>query len=138
MAAKKTLCLDFDGVIHSYTTGWNGHERIDDPPVPGAMEFLYDALQTFKVAIYSSRSSSESGILAMQSYVEKHAKEANFDYGRPWWLQLEWPVNKPAAHLTIDDRALTFTGEWPSIPSLVNFTPWNHKLLPRLPTDPRE
>src|SRR5215467_12984729 len=42
---KKTLCMDLDGVLHSYTSGWGGHEVIADPPVPGAMEFLYDALK---------------------------------------------------------------------------------------------
>jgi hypothetical protein len=146
---KKTLCLDFDGVIHSYTSGWQGHACVSDAPVPGAIAFLYDALKTFKVAIYSSRSSTEGGIAAMQHYIARHAAEAAFDYGQPWWLQLEWPVNKPAAHLTIDDRALTFTGEWPSIQTLVNFTPWyvpvaeppSHNSitqLPRLPLEPNE
>jgi hypothetical protein len=124
MAAKKTLCLDFDGVIHSYMSGWNGQTSIDDPPVEGAIEFLYDALKSFKVAVYSSRSSSPAGIDAMRSYVERHCKGAGFDYGHPWWLQIEWPVNKPAAHVTIDDRAILFTGKWPLIHELVNFTPW--------------
>lgn len=124
MAAKKTLCLDFDGVIHSYTSGWQGHATIEDPPVPGAIEFMYDALKTFKVAIYSSRSSSPAGIDAMRAYIELHCKAAGFDYGQPWWLQLEWPINKPSAWVTIDDRAITFTGVWPSMAELVNFKPW--------------
>jgi hypothetical protein len=123
MTHKKTLCLDFDGVLHSYKSGWEGHETISDPPVPGAIEFLYDALKTFKVAIYSSRSSTPQGIAAMQRWVERWAKEAFFDYGQPWWLQIEWPVNKPAAHLTIDDRAVCFDGDWPSILELINFKP---------------
>jgi len=124
MAHKKTLCLDFDGVLHSYTSGWGGHEVIADDPVPGALEFLYDAVKVFKVAIFSSRSSTSQGIEAMQRWVEAHAKPLFFDYGAPWWLQIEWPVNKPAAFVTIDDRAITFTGEWPSMDELVNFRPW--------------
>ena len=124
MAHKKTLCLDFDGVLHSYTSGWSGHEHIADPPVPGAMEFLYDALKTFKVAIFSSRSSTVQGIEAMQKWVEAHAKPLFFDYGQPWWLQIEWPVHKPAAFLSIDDRAITFDGTWPSVSELVEFKPW--------------
>jgi len=121
---KKTLVLDFDGVLHSYSSGWGGHEVVADPPVPGAIPFLYDALKVFKVAIFSSRSSTPQGIAAMQKWVEEHAKPLFFDYGAPWWLQLEWPIHKPAAHLTIDDRAICFNGEWPSMQSLVEFKPW--------------
>ena len=36
----KTILLDFDGVIHSYTSGWKGAGVIPDPPVPGAIDFL--------------------------------------------------------------------------------------------------
>jgi hypothetical protein len=124
VAHKKTLVIDFDGVIHSYSSGWGGHEVVADPPVEGAMEFLYDALKTFKVAIFSSRSSTPQGINAMQKWVEENAKPLFFDYGSPWWLQLEWPINKPAAHITIDDRAITFDGNWPSMVELVEFKPW--------------
>jgi len=124
MARKKTLCLDFDGVLHSYKSGWEGHETISDPPVPGAIAFLYDATKVFKVAIYSSRSSTPQGIVAMQRWVERWAKESFFDYGSPWWLQIEWPIHKPSAHVTLDDRAITFEGEWPTLEELVEFRPW--------------
>ena len=29
---KPILCLDFDGVVHSYTSGWKGADVIPDPP----------------------------------------------------------------------------------------------------------
>ncbi len=42
---KPILCLDFDGVIHSYTSGWKGADVIPDPPVEGAMQFIWDATE---------------------------------------------------------------------------------------------
>lgn len=55
---KPILALDFDGVIHSYSSGWRGPRTIPDPPVPGALEFICHAVASGKVqlAIYSSRS----------------------------------------------------------------------------------
>ncbi len=29
---KQTVVFDFDGVIHSYTSGWKGATVIPDPP----------------------------------------------------------------------------------------------------------
>src|ERR1700743_3429981 len=52
---KPILCLDFDGVIHSYASGWKGADVIPDPPVAGAIEFIREALKHFRVAIFSSR-----------------------------------------------------------------------------------
>ena len=40
LAKKFTVAVDFDGVIHSYTTLWFTASVIPDPPVPGAIEWL--------------------------------------------------------------------------------------------------
>ena len=32
---KPIVVLDFDGVIHSYKSGWKGADVIPDEPVPG-------------------------------------------------------------------------------------------------------
>ena len=122
--SKPILCLDFDGVLHSYTSGWQGASIIPDKPVPGAVEFLNEATGKFEVHIFSSRSNQDGGIKAMQTWLEVIVYES---LGvRPSWLDLiKWPIEKPPAHVTIDDRAITFTGVWPSIEDLKNFKPWN-------------
>jgi len=68
---KPILCLDFDGVIHSYTSGWRGPRIIPDPPVPGALEFIVGALEDFEVAIFSSRSKYFGGRWAMKRWFKK-------------------------------------------------------------------
>ena len=70
MPSKPILCLDFDGVLNSYTSGWRGANFIPDPPVPGAMAFLVEAVQSFSVCIFSSRSHQEGGISAMIAWLD--------------------------------------------------------------------
>lgn len=61
MSRKPILCLDFDGVIHSYVSGWQGAAVIPDAPVDGALDFIANAVSRFKVAIYSTRSHQPGG-----------------------------------------------------------------------------
>ncbi len=129
---KPILCLDFDGVIHSYTSGWKGADVIPDPPVPGAIEFLLTALDHFTVVIYSSRSGQRGGIDAMVAWLKQHAPDSWDDdaYHDPTFrglCNIDFAGEKPAAFLTIDDRAICFDGTWPTIESLKEFKPWNKK-----------
>jgi hypothetical protein len=121
----KILCIDFDGVIHSYSSGWQGADVASDPPVPGAIEFLHQAVRHFKVMILSSRSDTGGGIMAMKEFLYRHAPICGPDI--EWTDLIEFPLSKPPAFLTIDDRALTFTGTWPSIEALLAFKPWYAK-----------
>lgn len=120
MADKPTIIVDFDGVIHSYTSGWKGADVIPDEPVPGAFKFLGNALGHFNVAIFSSRSHQHGGIPAMQQWFKEHG----FD---PGWALLKFPTEKPPAILSIDDRAFLFEGTFPSMEFIKQFQPWNKK-----------
>ena len=113
---KPILSLDFDGVIHWYRNGWKGLTIIDDDPVPGAKEFIEKAQNYFDIVIFSSRSSTNAGIKAMQAWMEKN--------GFP---KVKFAKEKPKAFLTIDDRAIQFTGDWLDPEELLGFKPWNKK-----------
>jgi len=126
MTNKPILCLDFDGVIHSYISGWKGADQIPDNPVLGAMGFLQEVILEFDVQIYSSRSGQEGGINAMQYWLMHHlALELDETIMTEIMDAIGWPTEKPPAMLTIDDRAITFTGIWPTMDTLRNFKPWN-------------
>lgn len=126
--SKPILCLDFDGVIHSYTSPWQGADIIPDPPVPGALVFIASALAVFRVAIFSSRSSTQDGIVAMQLWLNRQAmRELNPEQAGLVADGVEWPIEKPPAFLTLDDRAFTFNGVWPDLETLRQFKPWNRQ-----------
>lgn len=134
---KPILCLDFDGVIHSYKSGWVQHDFIPDPPVPGAFQFMHDALAEFTVQVFSSRSHQDGGVRAMQIWTEYWARKelpneepayaANKVINSIAWNKDAWPLVKPPAMVTIDDRAITFTGKFPVLQELLDFKPWNKK-----------
>lgn len=134
--SKPILCLDFDGVIHSYASGWQGAAIIPDPPVEGAVPFIYNAVEQFRVAIYSSRSGQPGGIDAMRGWLLSFmtAEMENFRHAKRIFDQIEWPTEKPPALVTIDDRAITFDGTWPKLSELRDFQPWNKR--PKLAKQP--
>jgi hypothetical protein len=153
MSNKYIICCDFDGVLHSYTSGWKGAAEIPDPPVPGAMEWL--ALMTsdehfprFEIAVYSSRSKEPGGIEAISAWLRQHllghfVKDGVFRLvvGEPVqdlgpeklaaveavMSRLTFPTQKPAASMTIDDRAFHFQGRFPEPEALLDFQPWTKK-----------
>ena len=137
MKKKPILCLDFDGVIHSYTSGWQGAGVANDPPVPGTADFLHEATKRFTVAIYSSRSKSFAGRACMKQYMRKHFDHSLYGSEDHSWdflhEELKYPWFKPSAYVTIDDRAITFEGVWPTIDALFAFKPWNKRAAPVTP-----
>jgi hypothetical protein len=124
MARKPILSVDFDGTIHPYTDGWQGADTIaDEPPVSGAIEFLREAVQHFTVAIFSSRSAQEGGLEAMQAWLQRFMLGDD----RRVYDALQWPRSKPAARVSIDDRAWPFAGTWTTIEQLHSFKTWQGK-----------
>lgn len=128
MRGKPILCLDFDGVIHSYASGWKGADVIPDAPVEGAIAFMLGALRHFEVVIFSSRSNQPGGLDAMQAWLRAHAGQTWHETpDGPGLEDVRFVKEKPPALITIDDRALCFDGTWPRIDDLLRFQPWNKR-----------
>jgi hypothetical protein len=124
---KKTILVDFDGVLHLYESGWKGAEVVADGPVPGAIAWLEELSQAFHVAIYSSRSRDPRGLRAMHDALERWAcAEGKTEAQIETFMQrLAFPQSKPPAFLTIDDRCICFQGTFPSVEEIDAFKPWN-------------
>lgn len=115
---KPILCLDFDGVLHSYSSGWKGAGTIPDPPVPGAVEACKAYAKHFKIVINSSRCSERAGIGAIFEWLDKHGFPVE---------AMEIRAEKPPAVVTLDDRAICFEGVFPPVETLIGFQPWNKR-----------
>lgn len=129
---KPILCIDFDGVIHSYDRGWQDGV-IYGTVVPGFFEWAERAQENFTLVVYSSRSTSVEGLAAMQKWMSEQLGEWSAENGRPSRpsIYYEFAHKKPPAFLTIDDRAILFNGDWASPqydPALLlQFKPWMTK-----------
>ena len=130
---KPILCLDFDGVIHRYDSGWKGADVIPDPMTDGAAEFLANAVEVFRVAVFSSRSGQPLGIEAMQVWLRSqlYKRMDREDADRIFGL-IEWPKEKPPAMVTLDDRAIQFRGFWPPLDILRSFKTWQQEDQPQM------
>ncbi len=119
MAKRKVVCLDFDGLLHSYKSGWKGADVIPDEPVPGAIDWLKRMLADgrFKVEILSSRN-SQGGIPAMCDWLLSNG------ISRDEIEQIDFPHQKGPAHVIVDDRAICFRGEFPTPDEVAMFKPW--------------
>jgi len=176
---KPILCLDFDGVCHSYTSGWKGADQIPDAPVAGMWEAIGSYLPEFEVYVFSSRSHQPGGLEAMRAwFIESYWKWWNegclggpclhpignttCGYSRAECMHegspspivpvngrhtyvpckqahpeidmerareivndsLHFPLEKPPAWVSLDDRTVQFIGVWPDVGYLRNFKPW--------------
>ena len=130
---KPILCLDFDGVIHSYVSDWKGADVITDDVVAGFFPWLVEAQKVFDVHVFSSRSGQKGGVTAMMDWmyaqVAKVCNSPETITMLPAFTDavdgLYWPTQKPPAFVTLDDRALQFQGVWPDVERLCAFRPWN-------------
>ncbi len=128
------IAIDFDGVLHSYASGWTGQIPFD-PPVDGAQNFCEQLLmEGYHVVIFTARVHPELGVGNIQrfiSYSEKTrdgwnplpdrgpvlAEEGIRDWLQHWnfpegMLQCEITHKKEHADLFIDDRAYRFDGSF--------------------------
>lgn len=123
-----TVAVDFDGVIHSYTSGWQGAHVCSDPPVEGAIEWLTKTARKFTVVILTTRGDQEGGNEAVMEYLY------TWGYDGPPLLVTS---KKIPALVYIDDRAYRFTGpdSWPDAHMIHSMRPWNKP--PALPSDTR-
>ncbi len=98
---RRTICLDFDGVLNSYRSGWCGIDAIPDPPIHGSDRAVARLREDYRVVVHSARCATQDGRDAIQAWLDKHGIVVD-----------EVCEHKPPALVYIDDRAIRFQGNW--------------------------
>jgi len=101
---KQAICLDFDGTIYSYISGWRGVTETPDPPVQGARAAIAELRKNFRVVVNSARCDDPKGKVAIENWLRHHNIEVD-----------EVVSAKPGAVLYVDDRGFRFGGSWDAV-----------------------
>jgi hypothetical protein len=91
---RKTLAIDFDGVVHAYSSGWHGGAIYDDP-VQGCAEALRELSKRYELVLFTARGNLDDVHLWL---VEHHLRHFFKDITN----------RKPMAFAYLDDRAVRF------------------------------
>jgi hypothetical protein len=116
MAADRpsTVAVDFDGVIHAYSRGWQDGS-IYDGPLPGAFDGLRSLMERYAVMIHTTRAPADvARWIKAQAGIETAWHEDENAVPEFWNEQGVILVTrrKLPAIAYIDDRAIRF-GSWP-------------------------
>lgn len=114
----RTIAIDFDGVLHSYTSGWQGAETISDPPVPGMAELCAKLMDMgYEVVVMSSRARDPKGAFAIYEWLGRHL-----------FPRMRVTAEKVPAEVYIDDRGYRFDGNAKALLCFIvggGMEPWN-------------
>lgn len=115
MKFKKTIAIDFDGVLNQYK-GYDPKNLYEMRS--GAREFLEELNKNYEIKIYSSREPHSIRIWLKHNQLEHLIKDISKD--------------KPPAIAYIDDRAIRFNGDYTEILEKVEEkTYWEKELQKR-------
>jgi len=114
---KPTIVLDFDGVINSYTSGWqlgagpmrHAEAWLPDAPTEYAQGAIAKLREHFTVIVQSTRARTPAGREAMDLWLKRYGIEVD-----------GLTDEKPPALLYVDDRGFRFTGDWRDVLEFVD------------------
>ena len=140
---RKTVCIDFDGVIHLDRAAKFVATEVTGTPVAGAIEWIHKTLQMYDVVILSSRATKNGvdnadAVNAIRGWLKNwsppvlwittYHPNSGGEKARVYGVE-EVVVTgaKVPAMLYIDDRAFRFTGIFDNIPDPSDCNPWHRR-----------
>lgn len=119
MAHQKTICIDFDGVLHDYSKGYQGLDVFGEPvkEAPHAVQHLKK--EGWKIIIFTARPVTQG----MRNWLRTNKIPFDFINENP--DQMDKTSPKPYADIYLDDRAVQFNGNWQqSLLDIANYKNW--------------
>lgn len=121
MAKKKTICIDFDGVLADYSEGYQGEDKFGDmvPNADNGTAILKK--KGFTIIIYTTRPAND----ALKNWLKEN--NITYDYINENPDQPKSAEGcKLIADIYLDDRGIQFRGNWEWIMrDIAEFTPWS-------------
>ena len=114
-SGKLMACVDFDNVLMIPDSPWLGASVAKGAPVPGAKQFMNEVTKNYRVGIFSSRNFEPGGIAAMKGWLQSQGFPVS---------ELEFPTSKSPCFALIDDRAIPFSGTFPTMEEVGRFQQW--------------
>lgn len=105
-----TIGIDFDGVLHRYSRGWQGG-RIYDPPVEGAAKAVKTVLELEPAFVFTARRDLGSVVQWIKTHLDVEAIADSPITAREFWEEdgrLLVTNRKYPARAYLDDRAVLF------------------------------
>lgn len=125
MAKGKTICIDFDGVLHDYSKGYQGKDVFGEMVKGADSATKILKKKGWTIIVYTTRPDTE----ALRSWLSDHG--IAFDYINENPDQPEDSKDggsKLIADIYLDDRAICFRGEWDWIMNdIASFVPWGDR-----------
>lgn len=106
---KKTILIDLDGVLNTYVGKYD--KNIIPPLRQGALDFLKNLSNNFRILLFTSRDITLAKKWITNNQLHHYIEDIT-------------NIKEPS-YLMIDDRCLTFKGNYDDIKKEIdNFKPW--------------
>lgn len=118
---KKTVAIDFDGVIHKYSKGWHDGTCYD-VPMAGAFDRIQSLLTEYNVIILSTRNPFHIADWLKRENALFDFEVIPSEFSETFWNKdgvVGITNKKLVAFVYIDDRAYRFVG-WDNLPDNLN------------------
>ena len=121
---NKKICIDFDGVIHDYSKGYEGKDVFGEMIKGADTATKVLKKKGWTIIIFTTRPDTD----ALRKWLKDH--DVSFDYINE---NPDQPVDsgdksKLIADIYLDDRAICFSGQWDwVINDIASFIPWQDR-----------